>query len=71
MLGDGQDTEGDEVVGPVPLPVLLTWETAARAAAMLALQEAIMFTGSAPPSPLRPPKFVPKGPANPTKGLPQ
>ena len=56
----GQDTEGDEVVGPVPLPVPLTGETAARTAATLALQEAIMFMGSAPPSLPWPPKFVPK-----------
>ena len=35
--GAGQDTEGDEVVGPVPLPVPSTGELAARAAATLAL----------------------------------
>ena len=65
--GAGQDTEGDEVVGPVPLPVPSTGETAARAAAMLALQEAIMFAGSAPPSPPRPPKLVPKDRPTPPK----
>ena len=58
--GAGKDTEGDAVVGPVPLRVPSTGETAARAAATLALQEAIMFAGSAPPSPPRPTKFVPK-----------
>ena len=58
--GAGQDTEGDEVVGPVPLPVPSTGETTARAATTLALQECITFTGLAPPSPPRPPKSVPK-----------
>ena len=65
--GAGQDTEGDEVVGPVPLPVPLTGETAARAAPTLALQAAIMFTGSASPSPPRPPKLVPKDQPTPPK----
>ena len=68
--GSGQDTEGDEVVGPVPLPVPSTSGTAARAAATLALQEAIMFTGSAPPSPPRPPKLVPKHQPTPPKAPP-
>ena len=67
VTGAGQDTEGDEVVGPVPLPVPLSGETAVRAAATLALQGAIMFTGLAPPSPPRPPKFVPKGQPTPPK----
>ena len=65
--GSGQETEGDEVVGLVLLPVPSTGETAARAAATLALQEAIMFTGSAPPSPPRPPKLVPKNHPTPPK----
>ena len=65
--GAGQDAEGDEVVGPVPLPVPLTGETTAHVAATLALQEAIMFTGSAPPSPPRPPKLVPKDEPTPPK----
>ena len=56
----GHDTEGDEAIGPIPLPVPSTGETAARAAATLTLPEAIMFTGSSPPSPPRPPKLVPK-----------
>ena len=58
MRGAGQDTGGDEVVCPIPVLVPLIGETAAWAAAMLALQEAIMFMGSAHPSPLRQPKFV-------------
>ena len=65
--GSGQDTEGDEAVGPVPLPVPSTSGTAARAAATLALEEAIMFRGSAPPSPPRPPKLVPKDQPTPPK----
>ena len=67
MPGAGHDTVGDEVVGPVPLPVPSTGETAARAAATLALQEFIMFTGSAAASPPRPPKLVPKGQPTPPK----
>ena len=65
--GSGQNSQGDEVVGLVPLPVPSTSETAARAAATLALQEAMMFTGSAPPSPPRPPKLVPKDQPTPPK----
>ena len=65
--GAGQDTEGDEVVGLVPLPVPSTGETAPRAAATLALQEAIMFMGSAPPSPPRLPELVPKDQPTPPK----
>ena len=65
--GAGQETEGDEVVAPVPLPFPSTRETTARAAATLALQEAIMFAGSAPPSPPRPPKLVPKDQPTPPK----
>ena len=65
--GAGQDTEGDEVVGPVPLPVPSTGETAARAAATLALQDAVMFIGPAPPSPPRPPKLVSKDQPTPPK----
>ena len=69
VLGAGQDNEGDEVVGPVPLTVPSTGETVARAAATLALQEAIIFAGSAPPSPPRPPKFVPKDQPTPPKAF--
>ena len=65
--GAGHNTEGDEVVRLVPLPVPSTGETATRAAAALALQEAIMFTGFAPPSPPRPPNFVPKDQPTPPK----
>ena len=53
--------------GPVPLPVPSTGETAPRAAATLALQKASMFKGSAPPSPPRPPKLVPKDQPTPPK----
>ena len=60
MPGAGQITEGDEVIGNVPSLVPLTGETAARAATTLDVQQAIMFTGSAPPSPPRPPHFVSK-----------
>ena len=67
--GAGQDTEGDDIVGPVPFLIPLIGETVARVAATLALQEAIMSTGLAPPSPPRP--ISPKGPGNPTKGLSQ
>ena len=67
LSGAGQDTEGDEVVGHVPLPVPSTGEAAVRATAMLSLQEAIMFTGSAPPFPPRPAKFVSKDQPTPQK----
>ena len=65
--GAGQDMEGDDVVGHAPLPFPSTRETTTRAAATLALQEAIMFTRSAPPSPPRPPKFVAKDQPTPPK----
>ena len=70
MYGVPGDTEGDEVVRLVPLLVPFTGETAVRAAATLALQETIMFTGSAPPSPPRPPKFFPKHQQTPPKATP-
>ena len=52
-------------MGPAPLPVPSSGETTAHAATARALQEAIMFTGSTPPSLPRPAKLVPKN--QPTK----
>ena len=60
--GLGQGGSGAGVVHPVPPGETSppSRDAAARAAATSALQEAIMFTGAAPPSPPRPPKMVPK-----------